>query len=171
MLEATALALIITGLCAGVASGVLGIGGAVLLVPALVFVFGFPQARAQGTSIGALVPPIGIFAAMQYYRSGLLDVRAAALIACGFVFGALGGASVVPFIPQTWLRRAFASVLVYVAAQMMFSDGTKRSAAVLPSAVAVAALWVIYGVGRVMGQRPPEPPVPPPASSAVDSHE
>src|SRR3954468_21596358 len=93
------LALLATGLVVGLISGVLGIGGAILLVPALVLVFGFSQGRAQGTSIGALVPPIGIFAAVQYYRNGLLDVRVSALIAIGFVFGAFLGAYLVPHIP------------------------------------------------------------------------
>src|SRR5262245_23456395 len=115
---------VITGLLVGVLSGLIGIGGAVVLVPVLVLVFGFPQARAQGTTIGALVPPIGIFAALQYYRNGLLDVRVAALIAVGFVFGALGGAALVPYVPQVWLKRIFASVLVYVAAQMR-SEGRR----------------------------------------------
>ena len=95
MIEDSTLAFVVTGLAVGVASGMLGIGGAVILVPALVLLFGYSQARAQGTSIGALVPPIGIFAALQYYRAGLLDVRAATFIALGFVFGALGGASIV----------------------------------------------------------------------------
>src|SRR6185312_8640395 len=108
------LAFLATGLVVGLISGVLGIGGAVLLVPILVLIFGFSQARAQGTSIGALIPPIGIFAAIQYYRNGLLDVRAAGLIALGFVFGALAGATLVPHIPQAWLKRAFATLLVYV---------------------------------------------------------
>ena len=82
------LAFLATGLAVGVISGILGIGGAVLLVPILVLVFGFSQGRAQGTSIGALIPPIGVFAAIHYYRSGLLDIRASGLIALGFVFGA-----------------------------------------------------------------------------------
>src|SRR5512140_2899846 len=116
-MEGTPLALLITGLLVGGVRGLLGLGGAIVLVPTLMLVFGFPQARAQGTSIGALIPPIGIFAALQYYRMGMLDVRAAGLIALGFVFGALGGATVVPYIPQVWLRRAFATLLVYVAAQ------------------------------------------------------
>src|SRR5262245_6429762 len=103
MFEGQTMAFFVTGLVVGGASGMLGIGGAILLVPTLVLVFGFSQVRAQGTSIAALVPPIGIFAAIQYYRSGMLDLHAAALIALGFVFGAFGGASVVPYVPQVWL--------------------------------------------------------------------
>jgi hypothetical protein len=161
-MDGTAWALLGTGVAVGAVSGVLGIGGAVVLVPALIFGFGFSQGRAQGTSIGALIPPIGIFAAIQYYRNGLLDVRAAALIALGFVFGALGGASLVPHVPQVWLRRAFATLLVYVAAQMVFADESKKMSAALPGAIAVGLLWVAYGVRRLLGKKPPPPTARPP---------
>ena len=150
-------AFLATGLAVGVISGVLGIGGAVLLVPILVLIFGFSQGRAQGTSIGALIPPIGVFAAIHYYRSGLLDIRASALIALGFVFGALLGAMLVPHIPQTWLKRIFASLLVYVAAQLVFAEPGRRVGAVLPGFVAVGALWIVYFVRRALGKRPPRP--------------
>src|SRR5258708_27914348 len=105
------LGFLLTGFVVGVVSGMLGIGGAVILIPTLVFLFKFSQAQAAGTSIGALVPPIGIFAAIQYWRNGYLDVRVAALIAGGFVFGALAGATAVPPVPQIWLKRAFATLL------------------------------------------------------------
>jgi uncharacterized membrane protein YfcA len=163
-MDGITLAFIATGFGIGVLSGTLGIGGAIVLVPALMFGFGFSQGRAQGTSIGALVPPIGIFAALQYYRNGMLDVRAAGLIASGFVFGALAGAAVVPYVPAVWLRRAFAAVLVYVAAQLMFVEPGKKTASVLPGAVAVGLLWAVWGVKRLVGKRPPKPkrPAPPP---------
>ncbi len=153
---------IVTGLLVGVLSGILGIGGAVLLVPLLVLVFGFTQARAQGTTLGALVPPIGIFAALQYYRNGMLDVRVAGLIAVGFVFGAFGGAALVPLIPQVWLKRIFASVLVYVAAQLVFQDPKRKLGAVLPGLIAIGVLWVVYALKRAFGKKPPPPVVRPP---------
>jgi len=161
-MDVTTLALITTGLMVGAISGLLGIGGAIVLVPILMFAFGFSQPRAQGTSIGALIPPIGIFAAIAYYRAGLLDVRASALIALGFVFGALGGATLVPHVPQAWLRRAFASLLLYVAAQLAFADPSRKVGAALPGAIAVALLWVAYGVRRALGKKPPPPRPPPP---------
>ncbi len=159
------LALVMVGLVVGACSGMLGIGGAILLIPALMMIFGFSQARAQGTTLGALVPPIGIFAALQYYRSGLLDVRAALFIALGFAFGALGGATLVPYIPQIWLRRVFATLLVYVAAQIVFADSNRRMGAVLPGLLAMGALWGLYGVKRLLGRKPKPPtrPAPPPA--------
>jgi uncharacterized protein len=153
---------IVTGLLIGGLSGMLGIGGAVVLVPVLVLVFGFTQSRAQGTTLGALVPPIGIFAALQYYRNGMLDVRVAALIAVGFVFGALGGAALVPYIPQVWLKRIFASVLVYVAAQMVFQDPKRKMSAVIPGLIAIGLLWVAYGIRRALGKKPPPPQLRPP---------
>jgi uncharacterized membrane protein YfcA len=154
---------IITGLIVGALSGVLGIGGAVVLVPILVLVFGFTQGRAQGTTIGALVPPIGIFAAIQYYRHGMLDARVAALIGLGFVFGALGGATLVPYIPQVWLKRIFASVLVYVAAQLVFQDPNRKLGAVIPGLIAIGFLWLAYGLKRAFGKKsPPPPPLRPP---------
>jgi hypothetical protein len=156
-MDSHSIALVVTGALVGGLSGLLGIGGAVLLVPTLVFAFGYSQGRAQGTSLAALVPPIGIFAALQYYRSGLLDLRAAVLIACGFLFGALGGASLVPHVPQVWLKRGFATLLVYVAAQLVFADPNKRVGAVLPGAIAVAALWLVYWIRRALGGKPPPP--------------
>lgn len=153
-------ALLATGLGVGAVSGMLGIGGAVMLVPVLVLGFGFSQGRAQGTSIGALIPPIGIFAAIQYYRSGMLDVRASALIACGFVFGALGGAALVPYVPQLWLKRIFASLLIYVAMQLMFTDPTRKAGAMLPGVIAVGVLWLVYGLRRLLGQKPKPPSAP-----------
>ena len=164
-----ALALMLTGLLVGGVSGMLGIGGAVMLVPALSLGFGFSQAKAQGTSLGALVPPIGIFAAIQYYRAGNLDVRAAALIGAGFVFGALGGATLVPHVPQAWLKRAFATLLIYVAMQLMFADPTRKSSAVLPGFVAVGALWGVWGLKRLLGKKPPPPTrkLPPPDTDYV----
>jgi uncharacterized membrane protein YfcA len=159
-MEGSALAFVVAGLLIGVVSGMLGIGGAVILVPVLMIVFGFSQGRAQGTSLGALVPPIGIFAALQYYRAGLLDLRAAGLVALGFAAGALFGAALVPHVPTIWLRRAFATLLVYVAAQLMFADPNRKMGAVLPGVLAMAAFWAIYGLRRLLGQKP-KPPSPP----------
>lgn len=162
-------AFVITGILVGAVSGMLGIGGAVMLVPALALGFGFTQAKAQGTSLGALVPPIGIFAAIQYYRAGNLDVRAAGLVGLGFLFGALGGATLVPHVPQVWLKRAFASLLVYVAVRMMMSDPSVKSSAALPGFLAVGLLWAVWGVRRALGKKPPPPTrkLPPPDSDYV----
>ena len=153
------IALLIAGFAIGSVSGMLGIGGAVIMVPTLMFFFKFSQAEAQGTSLGALIPPIGIFAAMQYWRNGYLDVKVAAIIALGFVFGALAGATAMPYVPQVWLKRIFATLLVYVAAQLMFADPSRRTGALLPGVVAAGALWGVFGIRRLLGKKP-EPPAP-----------
>jgi uncharacterized membrane protein YfcA len=158
---------LLAGFLVGIVSGMIGIGGATILVPALVLIFKFSQPQAAGTSIGALVPPIGIFAAIQYWRNGYLDVRVAALIAAGFVFGALAGAVAVPYAPQVWLKRAFATLLVFVALDMMFADPKKPSHAVLPGAIAAAVLWIVYGIRRAFGRTPSPPTKRPPPPGEV----
>jgi len=80
------------GIAAGAASGIVGIGGGVFLVPALVFLFGLSQHQAQGATLALMVPPIGIIAAWTYWRQGYVDLRIAALIAAGFLIGSLLGA-------------------------------------------------------------------------------
>ena len=162
-MQGSTLAFLVTGFAVGILSGLLGIGGATLLVPVLILLFKFTQPQAAGTSIGALVPPIGILAAWQYWRAGYLDVRIAALIAGGFVFGALAGSIAVPWVPQVWLKRAFATLMVFVALDMMFADPSKPSHAVLPGAIGGGVLWVVYGVRRLFGPatKPPKRPPPP----------
>lgn len=82
------------GVLAGVASGFMGIGGGVVIIPALAFILGFDQHLAQGTSLAAMVPPIGILAAYVYYKSGHVNIPVAALIAAGFIVGGMVGAKV-----------------------------------------------------------------------------
>ncbi len=81
--------LFLFGVAIGIVSGLLGIGGGVLLVPGLMLLFGFSQSEAQGTNLAVLIPPIGIFAAMIYYQNGYVRLPVVGLIALGFVFGAL----------------------------------------------------------------------------------
>jgi len=79
---------LLLGLAAGILSGFIGIGGGVLIVPALVFIFGFSQQQAQGTTLAMLVPPVGILAAWTYYKHGFVDIRVAALLWPGLSSGA-----------------------------------------------------------------------------------
>ncbi|GAB4413370.1 MAG: sulfite exporter TauE/SafE family protein [Anaerolineales bacterium] len=108
------------GLIAGVLSGVVGIGGGTIIIPALVFLFGFTQHKAQGTTLALMVPPIGILAAWTYYKQGFVDLRAAVFIVLGFFLGGLLGARVAVGIPDAVLRKVFAVYLLIVAAQMFF---------------------------------------------------
>lgn len=97
--------LLLFGAAIGAVSGLLGIGGGVLLIPGLVMLFGFSQAEAQGTSLAVLIPPIGIFAAMVYYQHGMVRLPVVGFIALGFMLGAYCGARFVPHASPTHLRR------------------------------------------------------------------
>ena len=100
---------------------VVGIGGGVLFVPALIWLLGMDQHKAQGTSLGALLAPVGIFAFMEYYRKGNADLHVALLIAAGFLVGGYFGAVGAQYIPEIWLRRIFAVTLVAIGGRMWFS--------------------------------------------------
>ena len=113
--------LLLVGLLVGMVSGVVGIGGGVLFIPALVYLLGMSQHKAQGTSLGALLLPVGIFAFMEYYRKGNADLRVALLLAAGFLVGGYFGAVGAQYIPELWLRRIFALTLIAVGGRMWFS--------------------------------------------------
>jgi len=115
-----ALALLV-GVVVGVVSGIVGIGGGILFIPALVWLFGMNQHKAQGTSLGALLAPIGIFAFLEYYRNGNADLRIAILLAAGFVVGGYFGAVGAQYISEVWLRRVFALTLIALGGHMFFS--------------------------------------------------
>jgi uncharacterized membrane protein YfcA len=112
---------ILLGLVAGVLSGLIGIGGGVIIVPSLIFLFGFSQHEAQGTTLALLVPPIGILAAWTYYQQGYVDVRAAVLICLGFFGGGLLGAKVATSLSNVLLEKVFGGALLLIALKMIFS--------------------------------------------------
>jgi hypothetical protein len=114
--------MLLVGLVVGMVSGVVGIGGGILFVPALVWLAGMDQHRAQGTSLGALLAPVGILAFLEYYRKGNADLRVAALLAAGFLVGGYFGAVGAQHIPEIWLRRIFAVTLIAVGGRMFFSQ-------------------------------------------------
>jgi len=110
---------LILGLLAGVLSGLVGLGGGFVIVPALVFIFGFSQHQAQGTTLALLVPPIGLLAAWTYYRQGFVDIRVAALIAVGFVVGSLLGARYAMTVSNETLEKVFGVALVVIGVKMI----------------------------------------------------
>jgi len=112
---------LLIGLGAGVLSGLFGIGGGVVIVPALVLIARMPVLTATGTSLGALLLPVGALGALTYYRSGNLNVRAALLIALGLFFGAYVGATLAQTLTPVQLKRMFALFLVAVAARVWWS--------------------------------------------------
>ncbi|PIU52054.1 permease [Candidatus Desantisbacteria bacterium CG07_land_8_20_14_0_80_39_15] len=112
------LSYIILGLTAGVLSGFMGIGGGVIIIPILVYVFGLTQIQAQGTSLAALLPPIGLLAFLRYYYSGNADLKVGLLIAAGFFFGGLLGAIFAQPVPDVLLKRIFGIFLLIIAVRM-----------------------------------------------------
>jgi uncharacterized protein len=115
------IAFLALGLFAGFLSGLVGLGGGFVIVPALVFLFGFSQHRAQGTTLALLVPPIGILAAWTYYQRGFVDLKAAGLICLSFFLGGLIGAKIATNLPSAVLERVFGVVLLLISLKMIFS--------------------------------------------------
>ncbi len=113
---------LLVGLVVGAFSGVVGIGGGILFVPALIWLLGMDQHKAQGTSLGALLAPVGIFAFWEYYRKGNADIRVAALLALGFLVGGYFGAVGAQHLSELWLRRIFAVTLIAVGGRMWFTQ-------------------------------------------------
>lgn len=111
---------LLIGVIVGMFSGVVGIGGGILFVPLLVWFFGMDQHKAQGTSLGALLAPVGILAFIEYYRAGNADIRVAALLAIGFLVGGYFGAAGAQMISDLLLRRIFATTLIAVGGWLLF---------------------------------------------------
>jgi uncharacterized membrane protein YfcA len=110
------------GLLAGILSGFFGIGGGLVIVPALMMIWHMPPQAATGTSLGALLLPVGALGAWQYYRSGFVDIRAAAFIALGLLLGALVGATIALELPPRYIQRAFALFLIFAAARLWWTS-------------------------------------------------
>ncbi len=103
---------IVLGLAAGVLAGLAGVGGGIIIVPLLVFAFGFTQHMAQGTSLAVLIPPVGLLAMLKYYKAGDVNLKAAALIAAGILIGSVFGAKLALDLPQATLKKIFGVVLL-----------------------------------------------------------
>ena len=117
----TILILILLGLIAGFLGGFAGVGGAIIIIPGLVFLLGMTQFEAQGTSLAMMVPPIGILAAIQYYKNGFVNWKYGLILALAFVLGAYLGSKVVLDIPQNIVKKAFGILLIFVAIKLIFS--------------------------------------------------
>lgn len=115
------LTLIIIGIITGAVAGLLGIGGAIIMVPALVFIMGLSQHQAQGTSLAVMLPPIGIIAAYNYYKAGEVNLKYALILAVAFIVGSYFGSKLALNIPQRMLQKIFALVLLLISVKMLFS--------------------------------------------------
>jgi len=110
------------GLAGGLLGGLLGIGGAIVVIPALVILMGYSQQMAQGTTLMMMVPPVGALAAWQYYKQGYVDIKSALFIAAFFLIGGFFGARLALHLPQQVLKRIFAILLLVLSAKMLFFD-------------------------------------------------
>jgi uncharacterized membrane protein YfcA len=113
--------LIIIGVITGLMAGMLGIGGAIIMIPALVFFMGFSQQMAQGTSLAVMLPPVGIFATYNYWKAGQVDIKFALILAAAFIIGSFFGSKIALNLPQAVLKKIFGILLLLVAAKMLFS--------------------------------------------------
>jgi uncharacterized membrane protein YfcA len=113
---------LILGLAAGVLSGILGIGGGIVIIPALVYFFGFAQHRAAGTTLALMVPPIGLLAVLEYHKRGFVDVKAAALICAGFFVGGLIGGHFATELSGSVMQKIFGAFLLITAAKMLLFE-------------------------------------------------
>ncbi len=116
----TVFILVIIGLLAGSFSGLVGIGGGVIIIPMLIFFLGLTQHEAQGTSLAIMLPPIGFMAAFQYYKSGHVNLMYALIIAIAFFIGGYFGAKYAVKVPQDILKKIFGVFLLLIALKTIF---------------------------------------------------
>ena len=147
--------LLLLGAAVGVLSALLGIGGGIVLVPALVLLFGLSQAEAQGTSL-AIIPFGAIIAAVIYHQSAPLRVPIVVAVAAGFVAGAFLGARLVPHVPEAALRPAFGGLLLYLGLLFVFDLRPSH-----PVGLVLAPVTLVVGLVRHRLWRRPDPPTPP----------
>lgn len=112
---------IVVGLFAGIFSGFFGVGGGVVMIPALGLFFGMSQHQAQGTVLATMIPPIGLLAAIKYYYAGNVNIRIAAFMCLGFFFGGLVGAYGAHMISTTLLRRIFGVLLFAISLRLIIA--------------------------------------------------
>ena len=128
------LLLLLLGVGAGILSGLVGVGGGIIIVPSLVFLLGFSQKMAQGTSLAVLLLPVGILAVMQYYKSGFVDVRSVGIIAIAFLVGGFFGSKIAIMLPADSVKKIFAILLLLISIKMLFFD---KKTAVLNEKVSI----------------------------------
>ena len=111
--------LLVVGILAGFLSGMVGVGGGIIIVPALVYFLSFSQQQAQGTSLLLLLLPTGIFAVMNYYKAGYVDWKAAMIIASTFLLGGFLGSKIAISIDQNTVKKIFAAFMILMGLKML----------------------------------------------------
>lgn len=118
----TVLLLLLVGLLSGALSGLIGVGGGIIIVPALILILGYSQQQAQGASLGLLLLPVGLLAVWNYYKKGFIDIKVVLIMSVAFIIGGWLGSKIALNISQTALKRVFAVILIGVATKMLFFD-------------------------------------------------
>ncbi len=116
----TILILLAIGLAAGILSGFVGLGGGIIMIPALIYFLGMSQHTAQGTTLAMMLPPIGILAVMNYYKSDFLDIKAAIFLSLAFVIGGYFGSKIAIALPADQIKRIFGVIILIVSLKMIF---------------------------------------------------
>lgn len=122
----TILIIILVGIAAGILGGLVGVGGGIIIVPALVYFIGFSQKTAQGTSLGLIMLPVGIFGVLQYYKQGHVDFKVVGMLAIGFLAGSYFGSKFALSLPQETVKKIFAGLMIIIAVKMIFFDKEKK---------------------------------------------
>lgn len=112
--------LLLIGLTAGAFSGVLGIGGGIVIIPLLVYFLGFSQQQAQGTSLGLLLPPVGALAVLNYYKAGYVDIRAAFIMVITFLIGSYLSSLIAIQLNEAIVKKIFAVFLLAYSIKLFF---------------------------------------------------
>ncbi len=128
----TLLTLLAIGFLAGVASGFVGVGGGLILVPAMMAFLGLGQHAAQGTSLAMMLPPVGILAVMQYHRAGEVHWSFAAVLCLTIVAGAWAGSKWSLRLSEAWVKLAFGIVMLYASVRMLATAWTQLKPTLFP---------------------------------------
>jgi uncharacterized protein len=122
----TMLIIILVGIAAGILGGLVGVGGGIIIVPALVYFIGFSQKTAQGTSLGLIMLPVGVLGVLQYYKQGHVDFKVVGILAIGFLLGSYFGSKIALSLPQETVKKTFAVLMIIIAIKMLFFDKEKK---------------------------------------------
>ena len=142
----------------GTLSGALGIGGGVLLVPALMWICNFDYLRATGTSVGVLALPVGLLGALEAYSQNRVDLGAAICIAVTFAAGAYGGALLVPHLPKPTLLFCFGLLMMFLSIRFILAADPASAHPTAIGLVTVAMAWLAYVGLRLLGRKYLPPP-------------
>jgi len=142
------LIIILVGVAAGMLGGMVGVGGGIIIVPALVYFLGFSQKTAQGTSLGLIMLPVGILGVLQYYKQGHVDFRVVGVLAIGFLAGSYFGSRFSLSLPQETIKKVFAILLVIIAVKMFFFDKKPAETAKRETTTGTSAESFLSGSGH-----------------------